>query len=564
MGFCLCLQKKHYIFSGLTFQSLDNLHLKPNSIWLDDDLRGQNIEQKNFSKCERLIFGDLICEGNFEELELKDWVQSAKGNFICISIFHTKLEIVSSMFGILPIFYEEFDDKIFISDRIEYLYIANDVNRELSLVHILERHLFNYTVTNRSIYESIKQFPVNTFFRFENTSYSFVQHTDIFSLYCKEPKSLGISKIELVDLFCAQVRRYLPDCEYAAAFTGGFDGRCIVAASLNEKKSFKSFSFGSKEASDVIIPFEAAKKQKFSYFNIVLDTNYINNEFENQAIGLVIDSHCMSTISRVHYRYVAQQLSKHFKYLVSGNFGSELFRSAHLDGVMTSKVLFDWIKDGLPNDFELFIEKYPKFNFLDKLVFVDAYKVLKSELDKTRNSFPLIPLQAKLYYFMWSETLRNYFGAELAMQQKYLIHRSPFLDFTFFRRLQESEFSGAYGSFKERNLIKRIKGQLFYAHYLKKFNKGLFFAISGKGYSPSDILNLVGLLKVTFGKLFKSNNPADHDPLLVNLGFKKYFSKWKDNLSSQVKLYRKLPLNDELAMKTIISIDFFVKRYKRF
>ena len=299
MGFCICLNK-NTPFSGLTSRLLDNVAINSNSIWLDNDLIGQKVERRVFSDCERIILGDLISENDFEALELNDWLQTAKGNFICILIFQNNLQIMSSMFGILPVFYEEYDDKVLISDRIEYFFIAKNVNRDLSLVHILERHFFNYTVTNRCIYDSIKQFPVNTIFSFSNASYSFIQHTDLFSFYSKEPKSLRSSKNEVIDLFSSQIRQYLPDCEYAAAFTGGFDGRCIVAASLNEKKSFKCFSFGSKEASDVKIPFEAARKLKFTYFNIALDTDYIEREFESQAVGIVVDSNGISTFECIN------------------------------------------------------------------------------------------------------------------------------------------------------------------------------------------------------------------------------------------------------------------------
>jgi hypothetical protein len=555
---------KNKAFSGLSSLPLNKVALNSNSIWLDEDLKGQKVERKIFPNCERIILGDLISEDDFEALELKDWLHTVKGNFICIIIFKDRLEIVTSMFGLLPVFYEVYEDQLLISDRIEYLFEAHKVKRDFSLVHILEKHLFNYSITNRSIYESIKLVPVNTLFTFENSTFSFIQHTDIFSFYHERPNSLNSSRDELVDLFSTQVKQYLPDSDYAAAFTGGFDGRCIVAASLREKKSFKSFSFGSKEASDVSIPLKAAQKLNFPYFIIELNNAYLECDFESQSIGMVEDSHGMSTISRAHYRYGAQLLSKEFIYFVSGNFGSELFRSAHLDGVMTSKVLYDWLKEDLPNDIETFVEKYPKFNFLDKQAFGDAYKKLKSDLDKIRNSFPPIPLQATLYFFMWSETIRNYFGAELAMQQKILIHRSPFVDFTFFKKLQETEFSGAYGNFKERNLIKRIKGQLFYAHYLKKTNKGLFLALTGKGYSPSDILNPIGLLRVAFGKLIKRKNPADHDPLLVNRGFKMYYSDWKDKVSSQRNIYSKLPLSDDSAMKTIISIELYDKRINKY
>lgn len=160
---------------------------------------------------------------------------------------------------------------------------------------------------------------------------------------------------------------------------------------------------------------------------------------------------------------------------------------------------------------------------------------------------------------MLIETLRNYFGPELSMQQKYLVHRSPFLDFEFFKALQGTEYSGAFGNFRERNLAKRIKGQLFYAHFLKKNSKGLFKTITGKGYKPSDIVNPIGLVRVSFAKLLKAKNPADKDPLLANQGFKENRSVWSDSLSDWENLFSNISSVDSRSLKTLISGRIYLK-----
>lgn len=162
---------------------------------------------------------------------------------------------------------------------------------------------------------------------------------------------------------------------------------------------------------------------------------------------------------------------------------------------------------------------------------------------------------------MLIDTLRNYFGPELSMQQKYLVHRSLFLDFEFFKALQGTENSGAFGNFRERNLAKRIKGQLFYAHFLRKNSKGLFKAITEKGYKPSDIIIPIGLIRVSFVKLLKAKNPADRDPLLANPGFKENEEAWISGMNDWSELFEDISDADSRSLKTLISGNLYSKHF---
>ena len=513
----------------------------------------------NFGDSRRIILGDLIGDSDFSTESFDNWLQKVKGNFICISINQENVEISSSVFSILPIFYLSNQEHIWVSDRLETLVEQARPEIKLCREHLLERLFFNYTLTDRTWVQGIRQFPSNSVFSFQGSKEGFRSYLNLFDLYDEHPQTLKESRQELVDLFSRTVQRYLPSEKYASAFTGGFDGRCVVAAGLNSRKKFESYSFGISSASDVDIPKKAAAKIGFDYKSIDLNSDYLKYEFRTQGEEMVNESNGMSTISRAHYRFGAILLSKRFKYLLSGNFGSELFRSAHLDGVMTSNVFYSWLKDGLPENINKLKEEFAAFDFLNEEEFAEAYDRLRNDLVEKRSRIPSIPLNAQLYFLMWTDTLRNYFGSELSMQQKYLVHRSPFLDFEFFKALQGTEYSGAFGNFRERNLAKRIKGQLFYAHFLRKNSRGLFKAITGKGYRPSDITNLIGLIRVSFAKLLKAKNPADQDPLLANQGFNENKAIWSDSLSDWTDLFSNFSSIDSRSLQTLISGSFYLK-----
>lgn len=546
-------------FHNLTLKSYEEtIKSKDNSIWHDNNLKGQKVFKRSIDGAKFLIFGDLVSESKASKLS--KWTKESKGNFIAIKEGPTQIEVISSMFSILPIFYEIEGNKVWISDRIEYIVNANIKERNWSSIHLLERLLFNYTLTNRTYFDSIKQLDVHTVLTLNSKGIEFSKHTDIFKLYKQKPNSILKSRKKVISFFEDTVKKYLVSEPYAVAFTGGFDGRCIVAASLKHNTQFLSYSFGNQNSMDVQIPKSIADKHKINYRFLDLNDDYVNNLFEDHAREIVSESGGMSTFSRAHYHFGSKKLGNEFEYLLSGNFGSELFRSAHLDGVMTTNVLYTWIKDGLPKTWTKFIKEYPKFNFLKSTEFEKPYNILVNELDDLRKTLPDIPLNAKLYYFLWSHTLRNYFGAELIMQQKHIIHRSPFLDFDFFVLLQNTLFSGAHGNFREKNLIKRLKGQLFYAYYLKKTNKLLFNEITGKGYKPSDILSPGGLMKMAVKKGVKKKTVIDDsDPLNVNKGFKKIEEKIVNKAETYFENYfHHFPSKDERHFKTILSLSIFL------
>jgi hypothetical protein len=564
LGFCIRLIKS---ISATDFRYTNTLSgiasADTNTLCFKADLAGQKVTELKTEEGRFHLFGDLIEAPDFKWENAREWSQAALGNFNAIYTGPEGLMILPSLFNLIPVFYYETAQDFWISDRIETLVEAAQIPVNPSKENILERLFFNYSITNRTLIDKIRLFPVNAHFICKDGDIGFSKHTEIFGLYTDQPKSLKHSRKELVSLFSKQIAKYLPNEKYASAFTGGFDGRCVVASGLKNQSSFESFSFGTAEASDVIIPLQAAKEGGFEYRCINLDQAYLESDFKQQAEGMIMDSNGMSTLSRAHYRYGARDLAKKYSYLLSGNFGSELFRAAHLDGVMTSNAFYHWMKDDLPSSLNELFEIFPKLKVMNHDTYEEAYQNLKRDLDQRKEGIPKIPLNAQLYCFMWEETIRNYFGPEIAMQQKYIAHRSPFLDYKFFSFLQGTQFSGAYGNFRERNLAKRMKGQMFYAYYLKETHKELFRAITGKGYRPSDLINLFGLGKIISGKLIKKKSEGDGDPLLVTKGFRVNRKSWSDEMGDLLLSFDLNLRGDERTQQTLLSVAIFFKNMRR-
>ena len=74
----------------------------------------------------------------------------------------------------------------------------------------------------------------------------------------------------------------------------------------------------------------------------------------------------------------------------------------------------------------------------------------------------------KFYIFVFEEVFRKYFGAEMINQFKYLKNRTPFLDMEFFKAILQTGLAGIHSEFFENNPLKRYKGQVLYAHIIRK------------------------------------------------------------------------------------------------
>ena len=109
----------------------------------------------------------------------------------------------------------------------------------------------------------------------------------------------------------------------------------------------------------------------------------------------------------------------------------------------------------------------------------------------------------RFYVFVFEELFRKYFGAEMVNQFRYLKNRTPFLDIDFLKAILKTEFAGIHSDFFEKNPLKRYKGQVLYAHIIKKAYPDFGKMMTDKGYKPDDLINFFGKVNIAKGYLKK-------------------------------------------------------------
>jgi hypothetical protein len=91
--------------------------------------------------------------------------------------------------------------------------------------------------------------------------------------------------------------------------------------------------FGSKDSKDTRIASHLAKKAEIPFINIELGVSYIKNINLSCGEEFIINSSGTATFARSHYLHSAKRLSSDFQHIITGNFGSEIFRAAHIAGL---------------------------------------------------------------------------------------------------------------------------------------------------------------------------------------------------------------------------------------
>jgi len=449
-----------------------------------------------------------------------------------------ELKAGNSLFSILPVYYHQNEHGTMLSDNAFTVARHAGLSR-ISKRFILETALFNYPLFNHAVIEGISLLPSNSSIVASDGKLDIVKHTEIEDLFPSNPVSARESAGRLTKVFLRAVEKYLPGDDYYHALTGGFDGRTLCAASRYHKKTFSAYCFGTDEAPDRKLAKQVAAKSDISFYDIVLGEEYFRDHALEAGKSFVTGSSGTGTFARAHYIYASRLLAERTKYIVTGNFGSEIFRAVHVPGVVISPNLLTLFLSRDRGEAAGMLRSCNAWKWLNHEVMDSVMKGLEGDLD-------LLPCfnagcrrmsrNMQFYIFVFEELFRKYFGAEMVNQFGLLRNRTPFLDMEFLRELLATRFAGIHSDFFEDNPLKRYKGQMLYAYIINEAFPLLGKLPTDRGYRPADLISRSGLPAILMGYLRKEAGKRHHsaDPYGVRRA-------WMGNRA----YYETLPLNEE-------------------
>ncbi len=566
---------------SLKKNNLSDFNLKRKTIvGVFDVLSSDYYFQKSENGDWIIWIGDFVLPDEFKSIEdfLKEQLKKPDqeklletgGYFYCIRHFFKKnsLQVVTGFLNIMPVYYFENHEKIWIASKNEWIANHSDIDSTVNLSFILEKLLFNYPFENDTIYKGIKMLSGNHYLQVDQTGIKEIRYKDILDFIVTDPAPVNKSLDFLVDLLNNRIDAYFPEDEFYLSFTGGFDGRTILSRALFGNKNPLTYSFGTKNSSDITIPAAQAKELGVQFRPFFLDKEeYLRNSLK-YGFELVEVTAALSNFARAHYVYAAKQISNTHKYIMTGNFGSELFRAFHNTGVMVTPFLFQLFNT---TNIEKFLETYsfPEFSCLNKDIFKNEFLSLRDRIITGEMfSKPGFTKNQVFYRYVFEEIFRKYFGAELIMQNEYLYNRTPYIDYMLIKELLKTKFAGIYSDFYENNPVKRLKGQLLYAHCIKMNSPQIYKMKTGKGYPPKNIITPEGkfyLLWNLINKKIKNKKRKQNDDFGVVKSFEKNNSillemQFDENYFDERKIKKEITgeKNNLNNLINIISLNWYL------
>lgn len=395
-------------------------------------------------------------------------------NFLCGSAFG----------AIYPVYFSRYSDRIVVSSS--SFVLADRTNAGTTNKHnLLERLLFNYPFFNSTWWTGIQLLEAHKYLAIRREDANVQGDFEINQYFGAPEDNARDSLPALAALFQKETELFFPDEPFAVSLTGGFDGRTLVAAAKKAGRQFSAYSFGRPDSTDVTMPARQAATLRIPYAPIYLDDPYVENQSLDSAWEFMRLTEYNGNFGRPHYHFAARKLAEKNRFILTGNFGSELFRALHLPGVMMSESLIR-VFSAQDNSWKDFLTQAT--GKWDGHFFKNELEALISGIETYLKKMQGWEANHKFYYFVFNEIFRKYFGPELVMQSAYLNNRTPYLNLHFFRELNKTIWSGVHARLFEKVKSKRMKGQMFYATFIRYADPKLYHLKTNKGYSPADVL----------------------------------------------------------------------------
>jgi len=463
-----------------------------------------------------ILLGDIVCrrkEHHSEEGYCKslfedfqpDKIRHMPGFFYLIQFCSKEhwIRVFSSLFNILPVYYQHRAGSIHISSSLQSIRALSPSTLTPNPLYLMEKCLFYYPLFNHTWYNEVKLLAANSYLNFDG-DLKIIKHTNIPDYYSSNPKSWRSALEETSDLFISRARDYLPGEHFIATLTGGFDSRAVVGLTLGKRLNFSTYSYGGPGTDDLVIPQQIAAGCGFNHHSIPINEEFAQKEFWRHALKFLYRSEGMGNMSRAHYSYAAEILGRESNCLVSGNFGSEILRAMKSPGVMVSQPVFQMFELEDLNELKESWSRNSALQYLNPVQQKELMDRLLAEVRTFRNALPDgLSRNQRFYVYLFEEVFRKYFGPEIIVENSTLRHRAPFLDFEFITTVLHSGLAGVYSRYRETRPLKRFQGQALYAHIQKKTCPKLLDYDLDRNYRPRDFLTAWGRFRIMAGYLGK-------------------------------------------------------------
>ena len=431
-------------------------------------------------------------------------LSSIKGNFNAIVIPKSGENpmIITGALGLKPLFCYKKNGMSFISDDLRFLKRRFP---ELSFNHfaLVQALVFNFPINSTSFLKGVELLSAGMIYTLpdlNNPQKWYDIERSIEGVQYNKKEALELLRTTLNKI----IKQYTSvDIPMGLSLTGGFDGRTILSAIPNRKKLYL-YTFGSTVSPDIQVARHISEELNFKHNSFFIDQEYYDKEYITKVFEFIMRSNGIGAHERTHYLHAFSEMSRQVKFILSGNGGSEIFRTIKEGGIFVPQLAFELFQTDKPiQTIKHAILQNPIFeavNF-DPLEYVealyDSWQQLMQDFESEQTSY------RGVYRYLLKEAFRKWFGNEMRIEDKYCPNRAPFFDEEMLEAMHQTPFSVAYQPLKNNNPIKRRIGQTPYAHIITQNDDILAQFDTSRNYSPKDLTHWRGLIRVLFSVLDK-------------------------------------------------------------
>lgn len=421
----------------------------------------------------------------------KDWYSMIKGMFnIIIYQEGGDLEVHTDTLNMLPLYKAEGKSGQLVLSSNVSLILKNDwVDSSPDQVALGMQQLFDYTLGEYYFVKGIRRLENARMYTFspEGSSSEVLWDvsqlkTDVLLPRKQSLELLGEMLHENVNLYAGYSEKVL------VSLTGGFDGRTNLSVLQKESKNFKCYSYGKPGSKQINVPADIAQRLKFDYEPVYLEEEYEQDYGKYNDLATYF-SNGTAPVGFGNIPYSFSKLSHYSDTVVTGLLGSEVLRPLHNNQIQVNDQSFaiflseDYIQGiakAIDNRKEFFFSEVDKEELQRALenYFRENYFDKYQKEDRV----------TRFFYFIIQEGLRKYFSQEISIERVYVNTKIPYFDVDFVKLIYQTTWAGIYNGFLGNSKVKRRKGQLLYAHIMKKYRPALLKLKLDRGYTPAALL----------------------------------------------------------------------------
>jgi hypothetical protein len=432
------------------------------------------------------------------------------GFLVFINKNTSDIKIINDVYGIYPLYRTQLNDTfIFSNDFDGLIKITKTVN--LDQHGIYDYFLFNYTLTSRTLIKEISQMEGGSIIATDFKKISIERYFELGSKITQKKENVSIE-----DLKCILNKHVTSDIDPALPImfplTGGFDSKVVLSILLSIKKTFSSFTFGTRNSADHQAAEAIADDFDFphTFWETSGDHNHELSDHIEKFTRCYPNAPMFDTL--LFYQMIKSKLP--FSNLITGQMGGELIvgpvliseliitrSAAMLTNATTREELISELTNCINQQqiFNNYLFKCDSENYTKPLL-----RYIKDE-KSSKNS--------NLVNFMLNESYAKFFGVVFSNLISKCNLINPLVDINFLKLLLNSNYSftnkkpflkSPYSHFSSRKFYPRIINSIYPAVLKARMDRGYNLEDFLHWYKyPKPVLNYIRRNLLKKKKIFK-------------------------------------------------------------